>query len=563
MDPLTFRNRSLWSLYSQYYRGHARLVAWCLAGSLFRSLLPVPIALLVREAIDHTFTTGDARSLGTIAAAMVGVYLLSAGVSIAVQRSSTKVNAHATMRLRNDLVGRLHQLPRAFITSQEAAEMQSIIVSDTNRVSDISSSMISSVIPSAVTGLALSAYLLALSPWLGAIVLVGGPVSALINHRTRGSVDARAREFRLAMQRFNGSIHRAVRIWDLTSAQNAADEEVERCESRIADVATTQQQLQRIQNLYAQTQSLTVSMVGVLVLLVGGLQVQNGKLTIGTFLSFFVVMAMAQGAVQSLLGALPAMLIGREALLSLQEWYDAATAPPYQGSLAPPQRGDITFEDVRFAYDDRVVLDGVNLEIAAGRTVALLGPNGAGKTTLMHLLMGWYRPTHGRLLVDGVPFDQLSMRAWRSQVALVHQDPTFLSGTIRENIVYGRQDTTEAELWDAARLAAADDMIRSLPLGLETQIGEGGVRLSGGQRQRLALTRALVRQPLVLILDEPTNHLDRPAVERLLEQLARLPQQPTVIVITHDRDVLSIADHTFRIDGGRLVQIEAVSAAAS
>ena len=562
MHPLPFRDRSLWSLYSQYYRGHSRLVAFCLGGSLVRSLLSVPIALLVREAIDGGFTNGTPRSLVMIAAAMVGVYLFSATLSIAIQRSSARVNSEATVRLRTELVRRLHELPRSFITSQEAAEMQSIIVSDTNRVSDISGSMINSVIPSAITGVALIGYLLFLSPWLGAVVLIAGPVSALLNHLTRESVDARAREFRLAMQRFNGSIHRAVRIWDLTSAQNAVDEEVDRCESRIDDVSTTQQRLQRTQNVYAQTQSLTVSMAGVVVLVLGGIQVQNRSITIGTFLSFFVVMAMAQGAVQSLLGSLPTMLIGREALLSLQEWYDAATEPPYQGTHLPPQGGNITFDNVSFAYGEQAVLDGVNLEIPAGRTVALLGPNGAGKTTLMHLLMGWYRPAHGRLLVDGVPFDQLSMRAWRSQIALVHQDPTFLSGTVRENIVYGRPETTDAELWDAARLAAADDMIRGLPLGLETQIGEGGVRLSGGQRQRMALTRALVRQPLVLILDEPTNHLDRPAVQRLLEQLGRLPQQPTIIVITHDRDVLGIADQTFRIDGGRLVQLAAVSAAS-
>ena len=527
-----------------------------------RSLLTVPTALLVREAIDGSFTPGAARSLIMIALAMAGLYLLSAALSIAIQRSSARVNAEATVRLRNELVRRLHELPRSFITSQEAAEMQSIIVSDTNRISDISGLMINSVIPSAITGVALMTYLVVLSPWLGAVVLIAGPLTALINHVTRASVDARAREFRLAMQRFNGSIHRAVRIWDLTSAQNAVEEEAHRCAMRIDDVSASQQRLQRTQNLYAQTQSLTVSMAGVVVLVLGGIQVQQGSITIGTFLSFFVVMAMAQGAVQSLLGSLPTMLIGREALLSLQEWYNAAASPPYEGTLTPPERGSIRFETVSFAYGKQPVLDGVNLEIGDGRTVALLGPNGAGKTTLMHLLMGWYRPTQGRLLIDGVPFDQLSMRAWRSQIALVHQDPTFLSGTVRENIVYGRPGTTDDELWEAARLAAADDMIRNLPLGVETQIGEGGVRLSGGQRQRLALARALVRQPLVLILDEPTNHLDRPAVQRLLEQLRQLPQRPTIIVITHDRDVLGIADQTFRIDGGSLVQLDAVAAAS-
>ena len=554
--------RALWRMYARYYRGQMRSVQLSLVGSLASSLLSVPLALLARRAVDTEFSHGTTGGLLIVAGAMAAVHFTRLGLAIVVQRVSTRLNNEASATLRKELLGRLHELPRSFLTAQEPAEIQSLIVADTARVADFSSSMINALIPSAITVIALSTYLLVLNPILGLIMVATAPAAMIVNHRLRGQVQTRATAYRMSFWRFNGAVHRAIRIWDLTSAQNAVSEEIADVHEAVDELTAANRAQQAVANVYSQVQALTVSLAGVLVLLVGGLEIQSGKITVGTFLSFFVAMALAQSATQSLLGALPGILIGREALLSLQSWTDADHSAPYQGTATPRLSGGMRFEHVSFSYGDVEVLRDINLDIDAGNIIALIGPNGAGKTTMMNLLMGWYRPSAGRLLADDVPFDELSIRAWRDSIALVHQDPLFLNATVRNNIRYGRPDTTDDEIWRAARLAAADDVICSLPQGLDTPIGEGGVLLSGGQRQRLALTRALVRNPRILVMDEPTNHLDRPAVRRLIGQLMRLPQRPTVIVITHDTDVLEIASRTYRIANGRIEERPTITARA-
>ena len=546
-------------MYLRLYSGHTRLVAWCLLGSLARSLLVVPVSLLARDAIDHGFVPGHRGELVAIVLQMIAVYVVAAGVGILVQRTSTRANVMAIGDLRRELSRRLHDLPRSFITAQDPARIQSIIVSDTGRVAEFSSSLINGLIPSLITMSALTVYLLTLSPILGLIIVTTAPVTAFVNRKLRTRVEARSRDYRRRNWEFYGLTDRAVRVWDLTSSSNAVTEEVELADRGIASVADATMARDSTANIYRQMQDFIVSIAGVLVLLVGGLQVQRGSMTLGTFLSFFVVMSLAQSAIRTLLGSLPGVLMGREALVELHGWIDTEHDPVYVGKLSAVPDCRITFDNVSFAYGEKTLLNRVNLTIESGSVVAILGANGAGKTTMMNLLLGWYRPVSGRLLAGDTPFEELSMHAWRDVIGLVHQDPMFLNASVRENICYGRPETTDQEIWEAARISASQDMIRSLPAGLDTPIGEDGVLLSGGQRQRIALTRALVRRPRVLVLDEPTNHLDRSAVQSLLTEITALPQGPTVIVITHDEEVVGIASGAYLLEGGRLSEISVVS----
>lgn len=552
-----------WKMYGRLYADNKRLVVWCLVGSLARSLLIVPVSLLAREAIDGGFVAGRGGRLFVIVCEMIGVYIVSAGLSIWVQRANTKANLLAVGGLRRELSRRLHELPRAFLTSQDPSEIEAIIVSDTARVAEFSAALINGFIPSLVTIVALAAYLLTVSPSLGLILLVVGPVTAFVNRKLRARVEASSREYRSRMWEFFGIISRAVRSWDLTSSSNAVAEETLLANKGIESVSNAAKEMDFTSNIYHQTQDFIVSIAGAVVLLVGGLQVQRGHMSLGTFLSFFVVMSLAQSAIRSLLGSLPRVLMGREALLVLHGWIDSVHEPVYTGTSDIIPGNEITFEKVSFAYGEKAILTDVCLTVEAGSVVAILGGNGAGKTTMINLLLGWYRPVNGRVLAGETPFDEISMCAWRDVIGLVHQDPLFLNATVRENICYGRPQTTDQEIWNAATVSASAEMIESLPQGLDTRIGEDGVLLSGGQRQRIALTRALVRMPRILVLDEPTNHLDRVAVKALLERITALHQRPTVIVITHDEDVVEIASHTYLLEGGRLIDNNSVGSVPS
>jgi ABC-type multidrug transport system fused ATPase/permease subunit len=193
----------------------------------------------------------------------------------------------------------------------------------------------------------------------------------------------------------------------------------------------------------------------------------------------------------------------------------------------------------------------IDLRIEPGERVAIVGPSGAGKSTVVSLIAGLYRPSEGHLEADGVPYDELDLDDLRHSIGIALQDPIVFSGTVLENIAYGRGATSERAALRAARAAAAD-FVESLPDGLHTEVGEEGVRLSGGQRQRLAIARALLHEPPFLVLDEPSTYLDRGTIEELMSNLASLPHDPAILVVTHDPEVAEAMDRIVQLRDGEM-----------
>jgi ABC-type bacteriocin/lantibiotic exporter with double-glycine peptidase domain len=196
----------------------------------------------------------------------------------------------------------------------------------------------------------------------------------------------------------------------------------------------------------------------------------------------------------------------------------------------------------------------VTLSVDPGTTVAIVGPNGSGKSTIAYLILGFYRPQVGQVLADDHPLDDLDVKALRREMGIVTQKQMMFSGSILDNITYGHPDCSFNDVVRAAQLATAHDFIRELPDGYRTPVGEGGVKLSGGERQRIAIARALIADPRLLILDEPSVHLDADAVAQLMRNLDSWSSAPTIIVISHDRNVVHGADRTYLLDDGRITE---------
>jgi len=299
--------------------------------------------------------------------------------------------------------------------------------------------------------------------------------------------------------------------------------------------------------------------VGV-ILWVGGHDVIAGRISAGelsSFVFYAVVVAGSVGAVSETLGDLQRAAGATERLFEILDAPPDIPEPLQPRHLPQPVRGEVTFEHVCFRYPsrpDRYALDHLNLKIGFGESVALVGPSGAGKTTVFQLLMRFYRPDSGRILIDGVESEQLGGRGLRQYMAVVPQEPAIFAASVLDNVRYGRPDASDAEIQDACQSACAMEFIDQLPQGMNTWLGERGVRLSGGQRARIAIARALLADRPILLLDEATSSLDAESERLVQEALERLMQGRTTLIIAHRLATVQKANRILVLEGGCLVE---------
>jgi subfamily B ATP-binding cassette protein MsbA len=295
------------------------------------------------------------------------------------------------------------------------------------------------------------------------------------------------------------------------------------------------------------------------VLWFGGQEVLAGRLSGGSLVAFLVYGINIGAAMSSFTGLYTqlqeALGASRRIFELLDEEPDIQDTP---GAVSLPAiRGEIRFEEVSFAYEtgEAHVLHSIALEIKPGEILALVGPSGAGKSTLFNLIPRFYDPTAGRVLVDGYDLRGVTLDSLRSQIGLVPQETQLFSGTVRDNLRYGRLDATDSELETAARLANAEEFILELSRGYETLVGERGVKLSGGQRQRIAIARAILKDPRILLLDEATSSLDSESEGLVQEALERLMQNRTTVIIAHRLSTVQKAHRIAVLERGRLVEL--------
>lgn len=293
-----------------------------------------------------------------------------------------------------------------------------------------------------------------------------------------------------------------------------------------------------------------------LVLVVGGLHVLDGTLTVGSLLVVVAYLAAVYSPLSQIAhttGALQQARVSARRVREMLALEPEVMAVP--GALdASGIAGRITFEDVHFAYDHtRPILDGITFEARPGELVALVGLTGAGKTTIASLIPRFFDPTGGRVLIDGVDVQRYQLRSLRERVAVVPQEAVLFSGSIADNIRYGRLDATDAEVVEAARLALVDPFVRRLPRGYDTPVAEAGATLSGGERQRLGIARAVLKDAPILILDEPTSALDAISEEAVFQALRRIRAGRTTLVIAHRLSTIRDANRILVLHEGRLV----------
>ena len=295
-----------------------------------------------------------------------------------------------------------------------------------------------------------------------------------------------------------------------------------------------------------------------MILAVSGSMVLRNELTVGELIAFSLYLNSFFAPIQQLVQLYNVYQQGQSSVTKLRQLLDTepAVAESPEAVELPPVRGELLFEDVGFGYlEDRPVLSGVNLRVRAGETIALVGPTGAGKSTLARLIARFYDPTSGRVLIDGHDLRDLSITSLRRQLGVVPQEPFLFGGSIRDNVAFGRPEATDEEVWEAIRATGLESLVERMPKGIETEVHERGQSLSSGERQLLALARAFLVRPRVLVLDEATSNLDLQSESRIEAALDALLEGRTAVLVAHRLSTAMKADRIAVVDDGRIIEV--------
>ena len=549
--------RALWP-YLKPYRGTILLALLALL-TASAAMLALPVAL--RYLIDEGMSTGSSETVNRYFIAFLaaaGAFGIFAALRFYLV---TWLGERVIADLRSDVYSRVIRMDPTFFEVTRTGEVLSRLTADTTLVQSIAGvnlsitlrstiTIVGSLVMLAITSLKLTGLIVVLIPLiLGPLVTLGRRVRRL----SRTSQDRIADTSGLAGESLNAI--------QTVQAFTLEDAHAHRFGQAVEDSFRAAVRRTRVRAML--TAAVTALAFGGVtwVLWVGAHSVLRGELSGGQlsqFLMYAVFVAVAAASLAEMWGEIQRAAGAMERLVELKNASPAIVAPANPVRLPETGRGAIRFEHLSFRYPSRpetAALDDFDLSIAPGETVAFVGPSGAGKSTTFQLLLRFYDPAAGRVLVDGVDISRADPRALRQRIGLVPQETMLFAASAKENIRYGRPGATDAEVEAAAVAAAADEFIRRLPDGYDTFLGERGTRLSGGQRQRIAIARAILRDPPILLLDEATSALDAES-ERLVQQaLERLVRNRTTIVIAHRLATVLKADRIVVMDHGRIVAV--------
>jgi ABC-type multidrug transport system fused ATPase/permease subunit len=548
-----------------YRRAFTALASLSVAEILLRILTPFAMLIVV----DHALGSAPppawvARLVGTDRHALLVAFVL-AGLGLQLLhelvvmwhgRLSVRVGQGMIRDLRQELFGHMQAWTLRHHGAMPTGDAVQRLENDTRCVDQIVMRGLFPVIFSALTLVVMFGVLVAIDGWLALLALAVVPPLYVWLRYYAGRMGPRADHARRTDSRLSSRLYETMSAIRLIKSHGREDHERARFSAVAHDNAEAW--------IGVGHQGATFSIVTAgltlagssLVLLAGGLAVLDGRITLGTLLLVLSYLGYVYGplsAIASTTGAL------QQAFASARRVHAAfAVIPENQDAphaiSADAIRGEVAFENVRFAYGDGdPVLDGVSFSARPGEMIALVGPSGAGKSTLVSLILRFYDATAGRITIDGVPIEQYQLRSLRQRIAIVLQDALAVSGSVGDNIRYGRLSATAEEIEAAARAANAHDFIKHLPEGYGTELGEGGARLSGGQRQRISIARAFLKQAPIQILDEPTAALDTIAELQVVEALRRLCDGRTTFVVAHRLSTVRHADRILVMDQGSIV----------
>ncbi len=536
-----------------YWRAEVVLVLAMTAGIFLSLVYP----WLMRSVVDDVIDAGRRDLLWPLTAGIFGATAAGVLLSGGAGWLQTWVTSRVLIDLRLAAFRHLQALGPAFFARKRLGDILSRMGGDIAELQRVATGTLMQIVGSLITLIGVVSALTYLQPWLLLIGALFVPAALLLLRVMRPIV----RRFSLRIRERSADVSHHL-LESMTAlrtvrAHGLEEREAERFGSHNEALIRSVLGFKLWDAASAGGFRLLV-MGNLLAVMIAGIALMDaGKMTFGDLVAFSMFQQRLYGPLQGLAGTYLNLQKAAASIARVFEILDAPAPAPVGGgrALPGPLRGAVGVEDVSFSYGDRPVLEGLTLDVEAGHTVAVVGPSGVGKSTLIDLLFGFQRASKGRVTLDGIPVDELAPTAWRDSVALVTQDPALFGGSLRDNLRWLRPELQDGSLWPALEQVGLANWVRSLPRGLDTELGDRAVRLSQGQRQRIGLARSLLREPALLVLDEVTAALDWESDQLVVRALSdRREAGGTTLVVSHRLSLAQGADQIVVLERGRVVQ---------
>lgn len=541
-----------------YYKPYKLILLLVLMGSCFSALMELLFPYIVRQMLNVQIPQKNIDELLYWAGILLALYVVNFGLLFSINYYGHVMSSGIENDMRRDLFGHMEKMSFRFFDNARTGQLLSRITSDIVEISELTFKGPNDLLVCTISMLGTIFMMLYLNPYLGSIIgamlIIKAAHSVFVNRKMK-------RAFRRSREKsgeVSAQAEEALSGIRLVKAFANEQLELERFMRKSNELLRVRTESFAILSYFSGTITFFTNATNLVVLVCGGMMVANDQLALSDFVAFFLYVNIFMKPVFRLLMFTEMYQRGMAGYHRFNEMMqhkvEIDDAP--DAIAAGEIKGRITFENVTFGYlQDKPVLKHFDLDIAPGEKVAFVGATGAGKTTLASLLLRFYEPTQGRVLLDGVDIRKYKQSYLRNHVGLVQQDVFLFSDSVNFNIAYGKIKASEQEIKQAAKLAAADDFISALPEGYETKVGERGVKLSGGQKQRIAIARAFLKNPPVMVFDEATSALDTKTEKQIQKSLDKLAESRTTLIIAHRLSTIINADRIVVLHNGEIAEI--------
>ena len=541
-----------------YYKPYKRILYGVVIGSLVAALLDLIFPMMVRQILNEVLPQKNINRLLQDSGVLFILYLGNYGLLYIVNYYGHLMSAKIENDMRRDLFEHFQKMSFRYFDNAKTGQLLSRLTSDIAEIGELSFRGPNDVIVCCITMVGTIGILFWMNVYLGILIALLLITKTLHTVYVNKKMKAAFRDNRIKSGEITARAEESLGGIRLVKAFAQEEYELARFMEKSLDFLETRRKSYKILAYFSGSVNFFTNITNLLILACGGLLIAKDKLSLSDFVAFLLYVNLFM---KPLLRLTVFTEMYQRGMAGFQRFYEIMEMQPEiidnKNAIDFVQiRGEIEFDNLVFGYSEqRKVIKGFNLKITPGQTVAFVGETGAGKTTIASLLLRFYEPLSGKILIDGIDIRQYKQQELRRNIGIVQQDVFLFSDSVTHNIAYAKPEAEQSEVENAARLAAADKFIEELPNKYATEIGERGVKLSGGQKQRLAIARVFLKNPPIVILDEATSSLDNHTEKLIQESLDRLAENRTTLIIAHRMSTIKNADKIIVLNNGEVAEI--------